>query len=64
MRSARWAAAETKPPCDSDRDADLFRAAGYFIRCIGKGRAHMIKGNDSDAFSTRTGRTLANPYWR
>lgn len=57
-------AAEMKTPCDSDRDADLFRPAGYFIRRIGRGRAHMIKGHDSDGFSTCTGLTLANLYGR
>lgn len=30
------AAAEIKPSCGSDRDADLFRPAGYFIRHTGQ----------------------------
>lgn len=64
MCPPQYVAAEMKPPRDSDRDADLFGPAGYFIRCIGKGRACMNNRHDSDGFATCPGLTLANHYQR
>ncbi len=54
MHSAHGAAAEMKHSCDSDRDADLFRSAGYFIRHKGRGREHVINGHDSDGSVCRS----------